>query len=194
MRLHLFIFVAVIILSNCGGGDSEGPGLLTLSDDRDEAVAFVDDANSELKQIRALYRENNSKVKDLKAALQANEIDKVKRMSDDQYLVILDGYALAESAQEKIVKAQRLDINSDFKYYLRLKEESLVLQIKAFQYRLESAKLFRDKFGTQDKTAMAEAAKKFKENEANFEKVMAEATKVSEQADQVYKDANNRKK
>lgn len=188
----IFTILALFSLANCTGGDgSDGSGILSLTNDREKAIGLIDDANSDLKRIRVLYRENNSKIKELKDALGSNEVTKVKRMSDDLLLVILDGYALAESAQEKIVEAQRLDIHADFKYYLRLKEESLTQQIKAFDFRRESAILFRDKFGTDNKSAMAEAAKKFKENEANFEKTMAEATKVSKQADQVYKQSNN---
>ncbi|MDH3494730.1 MAG: hypothetical protein OEM82_14345, partial [Acidobacteriota bacterium] len=193
-RFFLIALILVVGMNGCGGSDPDDPGILSLSSDRDKAIELVEDANEDLKRIRVLYRENNSKVNDLKTALSANEIGKVKKMSDDLLLVILDGYALAESAQEKISKAQRLDIHTDFKYYLSLKEEGLAMQIKAFDYRRDSAKLFRDKFGSDDKTAMAEAAKKFKENEANFEKTMAEATKISLQADQLYKEVNNRKK
>ncbi|NNE64966.1 MAG: hypothetical protein HKN33_00245 [Pyrinomonadaceae bacterium] len=186
--------IALLLLASCGEeGSDDGPGMLSLSDDRDEAVRLVDEANSDLKRIRVLYRENNSKVDELKKALAAREVEKVKKMSDDLHLVILDGYVLAESAQEKIAKARRLSINSDFKYYLQLKEESLSKQIKAFKFRRDSAKLFRDKFGSIDKNSMEDAARAFKENEANFEKHMADARKVSDKADQVYKEANNRK-
>ena len=194
MKFFILIVTTAILFANCGGnGDTDGPGILSLSNDRDEAIALVEEANNDLKRIRVLYKENDSKVTELKTALAAKEIEKVKRMSDELLLVILDGYVLAESAQEKIEKAQRLDIHTDFKYYLRLKEESLNLQIEAFRYRRDSAKLFRDKFGTNDPAAMTDAAKKFKENEANFEKYMAEATKVSEQADELAKRVNNEK-
>ena len=156
-------------------------------------MKHVEEANDELKRIRILYRENNAKVEELKKALAVKDLARVKRLADDLLLVIADGYAFAEVAMEKLTDAQRLDINSDFKYYLSLKEDSLRLQIKAFEFRRQSARLFRDKFGTNDPNAMAEAAKKFKENEANFEKKMAEAKKVSEEADKLYKEANNKK-
>jgi hypothetical protein len=177
---------------NCGNnGDSDGPGLLSFSDDQDKAVEYVNEANDELKRIRILYRENNAKVEELKKSLGAKDLERVKRLSDDLLLVINDGYAFAEVALEKLGQAQRLNINSDFKYYLSLKEESLRLQVKAFDFRRQSAILFRDKFGTNDPNAMSDAQKKFKENEANFEKTMAEAKKTSEEADKLYKDVNN---
>ncbi len=190
----IFTIIAVsFFLMACGEDGSNGPGILSGSDETEAAVALIEDANSDLKRIRVLYRENNSRVTDLETALTNNEIEKVKKLTDDLSLVILDGYALAESAKEKLAKAQRLNINADFKYYLRMKEESLTLQIKAFDYRRDSAKLFRDKFGSNEKSAMLDAARKFKENEANFKKFMADATKVSEQADQLYKEVNSRK-
>jgi hypothetical protein len=190
----LLLALTALVLISCGDeGDSDGPGLLSFSDDQDEAVKHVEEANDELKRIRILYRENNAKVEELKKALGVKDLARVKRLADDLLLVIADGYAFAEVAMEKLTDAQRLDINSDFKYYLSLKEDSLRLQIKAFEFRRQSARLFRDKFGTNDPNAMAEAAKKFKENEANFEKTMAEAKKVSEEADKLYKEANNKK-
>ncbi len=193
MKKILTIIAVSFFLMACGEDGSNGPGILSGSDETEAAVALIEDANSDLKRIRVLYRENNSRVTDLETALTNNEIEKVKKLTDDLSLVILDGYALAESAKEKLAKAQRLNINADFKYYLRMKEESLTLQIKAFDYRRDSAKLFRDKFGSNDQSAMLDAARKFKENEANFKKFMADATKVSEQADQLYKEVNSRK-
>ncbi len=193
MKKILTIIAVSFFLMACGEDGANGPGILSGSDETEAAVALIEDANSDLKRIRVLYRENNSRVTDLETALTNNEIEKVKKLTDDLSLVILDGYALAESAKEKLAKAQRLNINADFKYYLRMKEESLTLQIKAFDYRRDSAKLFRDKFGSNEKSAMLDAARKFKENEANFKKFMADATKVSEQADQLYKEVNSRK-
>lgn len=193
MKFILAVIFTSFTLSACNGNGSKlGP--LSGPDDTEAAVALVEDANSDLKRIRVLYRENNSRVAELETALTNNDIEKVKKLTDDLSLVILDGYALAETAKEKLEKAQRLNINQDFKYYLAMKEEGLTLQIKAFDYRRDSAKLFRDKFGSNDQSAMSEAARKFKENEANFKKFMAEATKISEQADQLYKEVNSRKR
>ena len=189
-----FVIAIAILFSLCGeGGNDSGPGLLSLSDDREEAIELVSQANDELQRIRILYRENNAKVGELKAALAKQDVQTVKRLADTLHLVIIDGYAFAESAKEKLAKAQRKDIDDDWIYYLSLKEEVITLQIKAFDYRRDSAKLFRDRFGSSDKISMTEAARKFKENESNFEKYMAEAKKVSEKADQLYKDVNNRK-
>ena len=192
MKLAHFVLIA-ILLSTCGEGKRSENGSV-VGNDRDEAVQLVKDANLELKRIRVLYRENNQKVETLKTALAKKDIDTVRRLSDDLLLVINDGYAFAEAAQEKIEDAERLDINEDFKYYLNLKNQSIALQIKAFKFRSESAKLFRDKFGSTDKFTMEDAARKFKENEANFEKQMAEAKKTSERADSLFKEVNTKRK
>ncbi|MEZ5307262.1 MAG: hypothetical protein R2684_08975 [Pyrinomonadaceae bacterium] len=187
----IILMLVFLVAASCDDKKRDGnEGMFSSTSDRDEAVKLVEDANSELKRIRILYRENNSKVDELKKALAANDIAKVKRLADDLLVVIVDGYAFAETAREKLDDAQRLDINDDFKEYLRLKQESLRLQGKAFEYRKESAKLFRDRFGTDDKVTMSDAAKTFKDNEDNFEKSMAEAMKVSEEADKLYKTAN----
>ena len=185
MRL-VFVVSVALLFSFCDGG------VLTDSDETAEAVALVDEANNSLKRIRVLYRENNAKMKTLETALAKKDIATVKRTTDDLSLVILDGYALAETAQTKIRKAARLNISREFSDYLRLKDESLRLQINAFDHRRDSAKLFRDTFGTNDENAQKNAAAKFKKNEEDFAKKMAEAAKVSAEADALYKRVNNR--
>jgi len=193
----LILLLLVLVMSVFAGacedsGTTQSPGILSFGDDQEEAIKEIEGANTELKRIRILYRENNAKMEELKKALKASDVPKVKRLADDLLLVIADGYAFAELAMEKLDTAQRLDINEDFKYYLRLKEESLNLQLKAFDFRRQSAQLFRDKFGVDDKNSMSDAAKKFTENEKNFEKKMAEAKKASDEADKHYKETNSK--
>ncbi len=196
LKAVLLCVFALFFIAGCGkNGASNDTGLLSLGgDDTEQAVKYVDEANDDLKRIKILYRENNQKRAELKTALTNNDIEKVKRLSDDLLLVILDGFAFAESAKDKIGKALALDINDDFKHYLRLKDESLSKQVKAFDYWKDSAKLFRDKFDASNPASMTEAATKFKENEKNFEKTMEEAKKLSEEADKFYKEVENKDK
>lgn len=173
-------------------GTSSTPLDVFESDDTDQAIELIDEANRNLKSIRILYVQNNSKVGELTKALQAQDIEKVKKLTDDLSLTINDGYVFAESAKEKIAKAQTLNIDADWKDYLRLKEMSLDMQIKAFDFRRESAKLFRDKFGGADKLQMAQAADTFKKNEENFAKYIAQAEDLNKQADALAKDAEKK--
>jgi hypothetical protein len=82
--------------------------------------------------------------------MSAKDAEKVKKITDDLVYLINDGIALGEGAVEKIVKAQQMNINPDFKEYLSLKEESLRKQLEAFESRRQAVRLLRDSFGTND--------------------------------------------
>jgi len=187
----LAAFVLCASFAGCFQNGGNGLGILD-KDDTEDAIELVSNANTDLKRIRVLYRDNASKVKDLEDALSKGDVKKVKILTDDLSAIINDGYVLAESAKEKLEKAQDLDINEDWKEYLGLKISSLNKQIKAFDYRRESAQLFRDKFGGTDKAQMARAAQIFRKNEENFEKYMKEAGDLSNEADQLAKDVGKK--
>ena len=171
---------------------SSGSGIFD-SDDTEEAIQLIRDANKKnLSNIRVLYKENESKVDELKEALKDQDIPKVRKLTDELLLTLNDGYIFANAAVEKIEEAQKLNINEDWKEYLSLKQSALEMQIKAFDFRMESAKLFRDKFGGDDKLQMKRAADTFKKNEENFVKYMAEADKLNKQADKLAKDVEKK--
>ena len=115
------------------------------------------------------------------------DLKRVKELADELSLAINDGYLFADSILSKIEEAQNLDINPTWKRYLALKQESLELQIRAFDYRKNSAELFRDKIGTEDQETLKLARDTFKKNEEGFKKYMAEAEKVSKEADDLRK-------
>ncbi|MEZ5346417.1 MAG: hypothetical protein R2681_12780 [Pyrinomonadaceae bacterium] len=191
--LLLVLAFLALTAQSCGlSEDSPSPLDVFEADDTEAAIELIDEANRNLKSIRVLYNQNNSKVDELTKALQAQDIEKVRKLTDDLSLIINDGYVFAESAKEKIGKAQTLNINADWKDYLRLKEMSLDMQIKAFDFRRESAKLFRDKFGGADKLQMAQAADTFKKNEENFAKYIAQAEELNKQADELAKDVEKK--
>jgi hypothetical protein len=197
-----FLFVMLLAfclgLTTCSTGESsdsdDESGLFDFRDDTDRAVELIHEANRNLKSIRTLYNKNNPRMEELKKALNDKDIEKVKKITDDLSLVIIDGYVLAENAKEKIDKAKDLEgINSEFREYLELKSESLELQIKAFNYRRDTAKLFRDEFGTEDPKLLETAKAKFTENEKKFAEYIEEAEKRSQQADKIWSESKKKK-
>lgn len=185
-------------LTNCNTtanneSDDDDGGLLDFRDDTDRAVKLVHEANRNLKSIRVLYNKNNPKMNLLKVALNKKDNAAVKKITDELSLVIIDGYVLAENAKEKIDKAKDLsDISDLFRDYLELKSESLELQIKAFNYRRDTAKLFGDEFGTEDETRLDAAKSKFIENEKKFADFIAEAKKRSDEADKMWSESKRK--
>ncbi len=192
--LLLFIGCTLFVCLGLNACKSGGGSGIFEKDDTEEAINLIGDANLNLKRIRILYRDNKSKIGDLKAALKLRDAKKVRKLADDLSFTISYGHSFAESARENIEKAQELNINDDWKEYLRLKESSLEKQVEAFEFRQKSAKLFHDKFGSDDKLQMAKAAEIFKGNERKFAKLMEDAGKLSKEADDLAKIANRKRK
>ncbi len=182
-------------LANCGkkdGKTADNRGL--FDDDTDVAVNLIHEANRNLRSIRALYNENNENFTKFKKAVSDKDNEKIKELSNELSLAIIDGYVLADNAKEKIDKAKRLSgISPDFRRYLELKSESLDMQIKAFNYRRDSAKLFRDEAGTDDEARLDEAKAKFIENEKKFDEYMEEAKKLNTQADEIWSESRRQR-
>lgn len=187
----LAIVVSLVITASCNLGRRTSRSGEELGSDADRQKAFemIEDANQNIRSIKVLYRNNNSKIKDLEQALKDGDLKRVKDLADELSLAINDGYLFADSILAKIEEAQNLDINPTWKRYLALKQESLELQIRAFDYRKNSAELFRDKIGTEDQETLKLARDTFKKNEEGFKKYMAEAEKVSKEADDLRKAA-----
>lgn len=196
---HIFFYflIALIISSVISCRNTEksekDSGIFDFSSDNEKAVQLVMEANDELKRIKILYNDNESKLDELKVALGKNDIAKVKETANNLVYVINDGFVFADSAKSKLEEAQELNINPTFKEYLSLKEESIVKQIEAFKYRHEAARLLRESFGTENKLEIEQVRQIFKEKEQNFQKTMDEARRISHQADELAKDSLNSK-
>lgn len=191
------VLIAALFAAGCSfGSRSTGPGGEDLGSeaDRQKAAQLIEDANENIKGIKTLYRNNNQKVDQLEAALKAGDLKKVKELADELSLAINDGYLFADSIIDKLEKAQALDLNPTWKRYLSLKQESIELEIRAFDYRRNSAVLFRDKAGSEDPATLRLARDTFKKNEEGFKKYMADAEKVSKEADELRKASMNKRR
>jgi hypothetical protein len=159
-----------------------------LTDQTAEAGAIVQDANEDLKKIRKMYKENQSKIDELKTAMQDKKIDEAKKIADELVYIINDGFVLGESAISKIEKAEALNTNDKYKEYLQLKKGSLKKQLDAFEFRRQAAQLLRDAFGNKDKLEIEKAKAEFREKEENFQKYMEIAREMSGEANQLAKE------
>ncbi|NNE97943.1 MAG: hypothetical protein HKN25_02855 [Pyrinomonadaceae bacterium] len=186
----LALICAALTLTTCKTSKSSNGSSDTFdADDTAEASKLVLDANDNLKRIRSLYHNSQSKFNEFKKALDDRDAEKVGRLSDELSQIINDGYILAENARAKISDAKEKNINQEWREYLELKETSLDMQIKAFDFRKKSAELFRDKFGGDDTAKLAAAKREFMQNEENFNKYMAEAKKKNKEANDLAKRA-----
>lgn len=193
--LKILLILLVAFAACHKSDDSSAPSgldILGTSDQTDDAAQLVASANLDLKKIKVIYKDNEGSVKDLEAAMGANDIEKVKKISGDLVEQINNGVALGNSAVGKIDEAENLKINDTYRNYLDLKKAALRKQLDAFEFRRQSAILLRDGFGGKDKMEVETAKAALKEREDNFKRRMAAAKDMSEEANQIAKDSLNK--
>ena len=121
--------------------------------------------------------------------MEANDAEKAKKIADDVVYLINDGMAFGESAVGKIQKAQEMQINDDYREYLRLKEDALKRQLEAFENYRQAARTLRTKYDPKN-AAMRDAVKEeFKTRNENYRKMMEEARDFSNRANEIAKAA-----
>lgn len=190
-RLLIYIQLCVFFLfSSCKKAEqTESYDILNFSDETTEAAALITDANEDLNKIKVLYKKNESKREELKAAMKENNIENVKKIADELVYIINDGMALGESAIAKIEKAQGMSINPDFKEYLSLKQESLQRQMDAFENYRQAARYLRDGYNPKDERQRERVKVEFADRDANFHKIMETAREYSKKANDLAKES-----
>ena len=169
--------------------NGDDTGFFDFSSDTEKAVALIKEANGEMLRIKILYNENQNALKELKEATKNGDSERAKIISKNLVDVINDGFVFADSARSKIIAAQELNIEQDYKDYLALKEMSLEKQIEAFQFLYDAARLLSENSGARDKEQIEKSRLVFKEKEENFQAKMDEAKKISSQADDLAKES-----
>jgi hypothetical protein len=188
VSVSLWLIFFTVACQKGGSSESSGIDVFGLTDETPEAAAIVQDANDDLKKIRKMYKENQSKIEELKTAMQDKKIDEAKKIADELVYIINDGFVLGESAISKIEKAEALNTNDKYKEYLQLKKGSLKKQLDAFEFRRQAAQLLRDAFGNKNKLEIEKAKADFREKEENFQKYMEIAREMSGEANQLAKE------
>ena len=188
--LTAVLLLAVTVLSGCG--------LFGPKDETAAAAAIVQEANNDLRKIKEIYEENEGddekpgKREQLKKALEANDADQVRKVSDDVVYIINDGMDHAKAAIEKIQKAQDMNVNEDYKEYLRLKEMALSKQVEAFEHYRQAARSLRDNYDPKNDALRARVKTEFDDRSDKYREQMEKARDYSSQANELAKDAIRR--
>src|SRR5205085_674932 len=176
-------------LTSCKRSSGGTVDILGPSDETSEAAQLILDANADLKKIKVLYENNEGKRDKLKKAMETNDTAKVKKIADDVVYLINDGSENGKSAVEKIEKAQELQINDDYREYLRLKEEALKRQMQAFEEYRQAARSLRDNYDPKNTQLRDKVKEEFKTRSENYQKIMEQARDYSNRANELAKDA-----
>ncbi len=188
-----FIILALIFcacsFSSCKSSGTGSVGILGATDDTEEAAKIVSEANQDLTKIKVLYEQNENKREELKSAMQKNDTVAAKKIADDIVYLINDGAAFGNSAVEKIQKAQEMQINDDYREYLRLKEESLKLELEAFENYRMAARSLRDNYDPKNAAQRDKVKLEFKTRSENYLAIMEKARDYSNRANELAKEA-----
>lgn len=184
------LLISLLALSACkSSGHTDTPTSIFSSDETAEAAKIVASANDDLTKIKVLYKDNEGKREDLKKAMEADNAEQVKKIADDVVYLINDGFDNAQSAIDKIEKAQEMQVNEDYREYLRLKEESLKRELEAFENYRQAARTLRDNYDPKNAAMRDKVKEDFKNRVENYRKLMEEARDYSHQANELAKDA-----
>jgi len=135
-----------------------------------------------------LYDENEDKRQELKNALESDNKEEVKKISDNVVQIINEGFDSGKAAVEKIQQAEDMKINDDYKEYLRLKEAALMKQMEAFEQYRQAARTLRDNYDPKNAQQRDKVKADFTTRSENYQKIMEKARDYSNQANELYKE------
>lgn len=170
-------------------GTTGGIDILGPVDETQEAAKLVASANEDLTKIKVLYDDNEGKREELKAAMEKNDTVAAKKIADDVVYLINDGASSGNDAVEKLQKAQEMQINEDYREYLRLKEESLKLELQAFEEYRQAARTLRENYDPKNGALREKVKEEFKSRSENYRTIMEKARDYSKRANEVAKAA-----
>ena len=182
-------FALLLILTIAG----PSCGLFGPRDETADAAKLIQDANEDLKQIKKLYEENEGDVgaegkrAQLKKALEENDAEQVRKVSNEVNDLIVDGMNHARTAIEKIQQAEDMNINAEYKDYLNLKELALKKQVDAFEQYRQAARSLRDNYDPKNEALRAKVKQEFDERTDKYRRLMEEARDFSSQANELAK-------
>jgi len=178
-----------LFISSCKStGRGDAPSIFS-SDQTADAAKVVVSANEDLTKIKVLYKENEGKREEIKKALETDDAATVKKLADDVVGLINDGYNNAQDAVDKLEQAQEMQINDDYREYLRLKEESLKSEMEAFDSYRQAARTLRDNYDPKNSAMRDKVKEDIKNRVENYRKLMEEARDYSNRANEIAKDA-----
>lgn len=188
----ILLAAALLVTVSCRSARTGEFEILGPTDETDAAAKLVADANQDLQKIKKLYKDNEGKREEIKKALEANNAGEVRKLTDEVVYIFNDGFEYGRSAVDKIAQAEEMKINDDYREYLRLKEEALRKQIEAFEEYRQAARTLRNEYEPQNAQVREKVTNEFKTRSENYARLMEKARELSNQANELAKEALRR--
>lgn len=185
--LKLYVCILYVAVSCLAASCSDSGSIVGFGDETDVARDLVIKANEKLKEIRALYKSNENLRQELAAAVAANDTEQVRKLSTKAVELINEGTNTGRDAVDLIREAQEKRISPEFKEYLKLKEEAIMMQMEAFARFHKSARVLRDNYDPKDTDARERVKEDFTDAVETYRRLMEEARSKSWEANELYK-------
>lgn len=193
LTILLAAFAAACFVASCkSSANSQGSSIFGTGDQTAQAAELVAQANQDLTKIKILYDQNEGKRLEIKKAMEANDTETAKRIANEVEKLINDGATYANDAIDKLQKAQEMEINDDYREYLRLKEQSLKLEADAFDNYRQAAKVLNENFDPKDTAKRDKVKVDFKEFSDKYLDTMERARDYSYRANELAKEVAER--
>lgn len=180
----MLLLVAVVI--SCKSASDYSP--FGPPDETQKAGEVISGANEDLQKIKVLYEENESMRRELKQALETNNAEQVRDVSDRVIKLIADGTVIAKRALAKIDEALDMNINETYKEYLDLKKQSLKRQLEAFENYRVAAESLKTNYDPRDEEKKNKVKNEFKDRTEKYTADMEKARSLSYKANEIWQE------
>lgn len=180
----ILLLIAVVI--SCKSASDYSP--FGPPDETQKAGEVISAANEDLQKIKVLYEENESMRRELKQALETNNAEQVRDISDRVIKLIADGTVIAKRALSKIDEAREMNINETYREYLDLKKNSLKRQLEAFENYRVAAESLKTNYDPRDEAKRNTVRNEFKDRTEKYTADMERARSLSYQANELWQE------
>jgi hypothetical protein len=186
MNAAAAILILLAVILSCKSASDYSP--FGPPDETQKAGEVISSANEDLQKIKVLYEENESMRRELRQALETNNPDQVRDVSDRVIKLIADGTVIAKRALSKIDEALDMNINDTYRNYLDLKKQSLKRQLEAFENYRIAAESLKANYDPRSEEKRSTVTKEFKDRTEKYTADMERARSLSYQANEIWQD------
>lgn len=186
MNAAAAILILLAVLISCKSASDYSP--FGPPDETQKAGETITSANEDLQKIKVLYEENESMRRELKQALETNNAEQVRDVSERVIKLIADGTVMAKRALAKIDEALDMNINETYREYLDLKKQSLKRQLEAFENYRIAAESLKTNYDPQSEEKRSKVTAEFKDRTEKYTAEMERARSLSYQANEIWQE------
>jgi hypothetical protein len=187
MNAAAAILLLLAVMLSCKSASDYSP--FGPPDETQKAGELIKSANEDLQKIKVLYEENESMRRELKQALETDNADQVRDISERIVKLISDGTVIANRALGKIDEALNMNINETYRKYLELKKDGLNRQREAFENYRIAAESLKNNYDPRNEEKRNKVKTEFKNRTEKYTADMEKARSASYRANELWQES-----